>query len=292
MAERHIDELSGTETTGHEWDGLKELNTPLPRWWLWIFYVTIVWAILYWIAYPAWPMVSSYTKGMFAYSAREEGLKAFEAGKAARAEVGGALQNASLDQIQSTPALLEFAQGQGKASFGDNCAPCHGLGATGGPGYPNLNDDDWMWGGTLDAIYTTLQYGIRSGHDDARDSGITGMTAFGADGILETDQIASVVNYVRSMSGLETDSGLDLAAGQTLFIDNCSACHGEDGKGNLDLGAPNLTDGIWLYGSSPAAMIETVTNGRKGVMPAWSGRLDDVTVKSLAVYVHNLGGGK
>ncbi|MEZ5840981.1 MAG: cytochrome-c oxidase, cbb3-type subunit III [Hyphomicrobiales bacterium] len=292
MAERHIDELSGTETTGHEWDGLKELNTPLPRWWLYIFYITIVWAALYWIAYPTWPMVSSYTKGMMGYSAREEGLMAFEAGKAARAEAGAALENTALDQIQSTPALLEFAQGQGKAAFGDNCAPCHGLGATGGPGFPNLNDDDWLWGGTLDDIYTTLQYGIRSGHDDARDSGITGMTAFGADGILDDAQIATVVNYVRSLSGLETDPGLDMAAGQTVFVDNCAACHGEDAKGMLELGAPNLTDGIWLYGSSPEAMIKTVTFGRKGVMPAWSGRLDPVTVKSLAVYVHNLGGGK
>lgn len=287
--EHHIDELSGTATTGHEWDGLRELNTPLPRWWLWLLYISIIWAIGYWIAMPAWPLVSEHTKGMLGYSSRANVVADYKAAMDARADAGSALQNAALDQIKSDPALLEFAMGQGEAAFGDNCAPCHGTGATGGPGFPNLNDDDWLWGGSLDAIQTTLQYGIRSGHGDAR---IGDMPGFITDGLLEEGQVVQAVNYVRSLSGLEVDGSVDLAAGQTVFIENCASCHGEDAKGLQEMGAPNLTDGIWLYGSSPDAVMTTVSKGRKGVMPAWTDRLDPVTIKSLAVYVHSLGGGQ
>lgn len=287
--EQHIDELSGTATTGHEWDGLRELNTPLPRWWLWMFYATIVWSIAYWIAMPTWPLIVENSKGMLGYSSRANVVADYGVAQKAREEAGMALQNASLDQIKSDPALLEFAMGQGEAAFGDNCAPCHGTGATGGPGYPNLQDNDWLWGGALDAIEYTVQHGIRSGDDDAR---IGDMPAFITDGLLEEPQVIQAVNYVRSLSNLEVDSTVDLAAGQTVFIENCASCHGEDAKGLQEMGAPNLTDGIWLYGSSPDAVMTTVSKGRKGVMPAWTGRLNDVTIKSVAVYVHSLGGGQ
>ena len=284
-----IDELSGTATTGHEWDGLKELNTPLPKWWIYLFYATIVWSVGYWVVYPAWPLVSGYTKGVFGYSSRAEGLKTFAAGQAARAEAGKPLKEASLQQIKTDPAMLAFAEANGKAAFGDNCQPCHGTNGVGNPGYPSLQDDDWLWGGTLDDIYQTIQFGIRSDHDEAR----TGdMVAFLRDEILEEEQIVQVVDYVRSLSGLQPEGGADLAAGKTVFEENCTACHGEDAKGLKETGAPNLTDAIWLYGSSHEDVLTTVRYGRGGVMPAWVGRLDPVTIKSLAVYVHNLGGGQ
>ncbi|MTW18229.1 cytochrome-c oxidase, cbb3-type subunit III [Rhodoplanes serenus] len=289
MAKEDIDAVTGTATTGHEWDGIKELNNPLPRWWLWTFYASIVWAVLYWIAYPAWPLVSSYTSGLLGYSSRANVAADMAALQALRGEKGAALAKAELVDIEKDPALLAFARAQGRAAFGDNCAPCHGTGATGSKGYPNLNDDDWLWGGTLEAIHQTLQFGIRSGHANARENL---MPAFGKDGTLKKDEIVQVASYVRSLAGLPVPQGVNLEAGKKLFADNCTVCHGDDAKGNPELGAPNLTDRIWLYGSDQEAVVETITNSRAGVMPAWADRLDPVTVKALAVYVHTLGGGR
>ncbi|MGE0585391.1 MAG: cytochrome-c oxidase, cbb3-type subunit III [Flavobacteriaceae bacterium] len=289
MANKHIDELSGIETTGHEWDGLRELNNPLPRWWLWTFYLTCIWAFAYWIVYPAWPLVTDYTRGVFGDSDRLRVQREVGELEALRATNGAGLATASLEEIRSNPDFLQFALASGEAAFGDNCAPCHGSGAAGGHGYPNLNDDDWLWGGTLEDIHTTLENGIRwDANDDTR---ISDMPAFGRDGILEGGQIRNVAAYVLSLSGTTTE-GADIAEGQTLFADNCAACHGEDAAGSKDLGAPNLKDAIWLYGGDLATVVETVTNSRRGVMPAWGGRLDEVTIKSLAVYVHSLGGGQ
>jgi cytochrome c oxidase cbb3-type subunit 3 len=289
MEKPEIDVVTGTATTGHEWDGIKELNTPLPRWWVWVFYATIIWSVLYWIVYPAWPLVSSYTKGLFGYSSRANVAVEIAALHNLRGEKAVALAKASLDEIEKNPALLAFARAQGKAAFGDNCAPCHGIGATGAKGYPNLNDDDWLWGGTLPAIYQTIQYGIRSGHPEARENQ---MPAFGKDGVLTREQIVQVANYVRSLSGLPVRQGVDLAAGKKIFADNCSVCHGEDGKGNQELGAPDLADRLYLRGSDEASIIDMINNGGGGVMPAWTGRLNPATLKALAVYVHTLGGGK
>ncbi len=289
MAKQEIDVVTGTATTGHEWDGVKELNTPLPRWWLWVFYATIIWSVLYWIVYPSWPLVSSYTKGVFNYSSRADVAKEIAALHNLRGAKEVALANADLADIEKDQGLLAFARAQGKAAFGDNCAPCHGVGATGAKGYPNLNDDDWLWGGTLPAIYQTIEYGVRSGHAQARENQ---MPAFGKDGTLKRDEIVQVANYVRSLSGLPVRPGVDLAAGKKIYADNCSVCHGDEGKGNEELGAPNLTDRIFLNGSDEAAIIESINTGRGGVMPAWAGRLDPATLKALAVYVHTLGGGK
>jgi cytochrome c oxidase cbb3-type subunit 3 len=290
MASNHndIDAITGTSTTGHEWDGIKELNTPLPRWWVITFYMTIVWAIGYWIVYPAWPLLSSHTAGLFGYSSRAAVVEQLEELKVLRAGNVAKIETASFADIKGDPTLLAFARAQGKAAFGDNCAPCHGLGATGAKGFPNLNDDDWLWGGKIEDIHQTLKFGIRHDHAETRAGN---MTAFGRDGLLKKDEIVNVAAYARSLAGLKSTSG-DLAKGKALFADNCAACHGDDGKGNLELGAPNLTDAIWLYGSDEASVVETITNGRQGVMPGWSGRLDPVTIKSLAVYVHTLGGGK
>ena len=287
--EKHVDAVTGTATTGHVWDDIRELNTPLPRWWLWLFYITIVWAIGYWIVYPAWPLFSSYTKGMFGWQSREAIVRDIAELKALRGPMNAKLAAASLTEIAANPELADFARAQGRSAFAENCAGCHGAGGGGAKGYPNLNDDDWLWGGKLDQLHQTIQFGVRSGHRQARESQ---MPAFGRDNMLKSEEIVTVANYVRSIASLSTRPGVDLAAGKKLFADNCAVCHGEDGKGNKELGAPNLTDGIWLFGSDEASIIEVIANSRGGVMPAWSERLDPVTIKALTVYVHTLGGGE
>jgi cytochrome c oxidase cbb3-type subunit 3 len=290
MSEHHdIDHVSGRATTGHEWDGIKELNTPLPRWWILTFYATILWAVGYWVVYPAWPLVTNYTTGLFHYSTRASVADELASLETLRGEKMKVLSSASLADIERDPALLALARARGKTVFADNCAPCHGTGAAGAKGYPNLNDDDWLWGGSLDQIMQTIQFGARSGNAKGHEGQ---MLAFGRDGILKKEEIVTVANYVRALAGLSTASGSDAATGKKIFAENCVSCHGEGGKGNQESGAPNLTDQIWLYGSDEATLIETITSGRAGVMPAWNGRLDPVTIKALTVYVHSLGGGK
>jgi cytochrome c oxidase cbb3-type subunit 3 len=285
MAEKERDALTGTETTGHVWDGIKELNTPLPRWWLWVFIITIVWGIGYTIAYPAWPTLNGYTKGLLGYSSRENLVKDLEAVRESRSAWLNKFTEMKIDDIAQDPELLQFAMAGGSFVFGENCAPCHGSGGAGAPGYPVLADDDWLWGGTLDDIYTTIAHGIRAKDDDTRDSV---MPAFGADEILEPAQILAVADYVLSLSG----GGAANEEGAQIFADNCAACHGDDGKGMQEVGAPNLTDKIWLYGGSKDAIVAQVTKPRQGVMPAWVSRLDDAAIKQAAIYVHSLGGGQ
>jgi cytochrome c oxidase cbb3-type subunit 3 len=284
-----IDAHTGMGTTGHEWDGIRELNTPLPRWWLNILYATIVWAFFYCIAYPAIPLIQSFTPGVLGWSSRQGVNDDLNDLRKLRAPIMAALSAASLEEIAGNPQLRNFAIAQGKAAFGDNCAPCHGAGGGGGKGYANLNDDDWLWGGTLEQISATLTHGIRS-EDDLAHAGV--MPAFGKDGVLDAHEISNAADYVRSLSNLPVPPEADLAAGAATFAENCAACHGENGKGNMELGAPNLTDAIWLYGSDKATIVEGLTNGRGGVMPAWAGRLDATTIKALTVYVHTLGGGQ
>lgn len=287
----HVDAFSGTATTGHEWDGIRELNTPMPRWWLWTFYLCIIWSVGYWILYPAWPLVSNHTRGVLGYSSRADVATELASLNQRRAAQGAGLEKASLAEIRANPDLMRFALAQGKAAFGDNCSGCHGLGGGGAKGgYPNLNDDDWLWGGTLDNIHTTLLNGIRwTANDQTR---VSPMAAYGRDGILKRDEIRAVANHVRTLAGLSTEANADLAKGKAIFAQQCVACHGEQGKGNKELGAPNLTDAIWLYGSELENIVETLQNGRGGVMPAWSGRLDPVTIKAVTLYVHSLGGGQ
>jgi cytochrome c oxidase cbb3-type subunit III len=284
-----VDKVSGTATTGHEWDGIKELNTPLPRWWVITFYATILWSVGYWIVYPAWPMLWSYSTGILHYSSRADVAVELASLEKIRGDKMVALGAAPLADIEKDPALLALARARGKTVFGDNGAPCHGSGGAGARGYPNLNDDDWLWGGSLEQIMRTIEFGARSGHAKSHESA---MLAFGKTGTLKNAEIVTVANYVRSLSGLPTNPGYDGAAGKKIFVENCVSCHGDAGKGNQELGAPNLTDKIWLYGSDEATVVETITNGRAGVMPAWAGRLDPSTIKALAVYVHSLGGGK
>jgi cytochrome c oxidase cbb3-type subunit 3 len=284
----HVDSLSGQATTGHEWDGIQELNTPLPRWWLWLFYLTIAFSIVYWILYPAWPLVTGATPGLLGHTNRARVAEDLAAAQAARVQQAAGLEKMSLASIAADPKLLELALAQGKAAFGDNCAPCHGSGGQGQYGYPNLAAGRWLWGGTLDQIDATITHGIRS---DDPDTHISAMPAFGKDGILKPEQIQQVANYVRTLAKIEPEPGVDVEAGKKIFADNCSACHRDEGKGNIEMGAPNLTTKIWLYGSDLKDLTTTIAYARNSTMPAWGKRLDPVTIKSLALYVHSLGGG-
>jgi cytochrome c oxidase cbb3-type subunit 3 len=295
MAQGHkdqheVDAVTGVATTGHEWDGIRELNTPLPRWWLGIFYATILWSVGYWVVYPAWPLLTDATKGVFGYATRlaiKDDLAALQQQRVAQA---AGLADATVEQIKADPAMFRIAMAWGKAAFGDNCVACHGVGGAGARGYPNLNDDDWLWGGTPAEIETTLKHGVRvAGNNETR---VSQMPAFGRDGVLKREEIVAVANQVRALAGLSTEPKADLAKGREVYAANCAACHGDAGKGNKELGAPNLTDAISLYGMDMASLTETITNSRAGVMPAWSGRLDPTTIKALTVYVHALGGGQ
>jgi cytochrome c oxidase cbb3-type subunit III len=288
MTKREIDDVTGVETTGHEWDGIKELNKPLPRWWLLTFYASILWAIGYMVAYPAWPTLSGYTKGMLGYSQRAAVAKDVKSAGNAQGALRLKLQMTALKDVRLDPDLLRFAMTAGGVSFQTNCAPCHGRGAQGFVGYPNLNDDDWLWGGSIDDIHKTIQYGIRSDDKRARDSQ---MPRYGTDNLLEDAQIADLAEHVLSLSGKSRQAAAAVR-GAAIFKEQCANCHGDDGKGKSDQGSPNLTDDLWLFGGSREAIVESIRTGRGSAMPSWVGRLDPVTVKALAVYVHSLGGGK
>jgi cytochrome c oxidase cbb3-type subunit 3 len=288
--EPRLDPVSGMTTTGHEWDGIEELNTPLPKWWLYIFYATIVWALGYFVVYPSWPLANDYMRGIWNWSSRGAVSADLQDLRNLRKADNDKLAAMPIAAILKDPSLSAFATAQGKAAFGDNCAPCHGAGGGGAVGYPNLTDDDWLWGGTAEKIEETIKVGVRSTHADTRSGS---MTPFGEgpSPTLNKQQISDVADFVRANAGLDQPAKPGAAAGKALFAENCAVCHGEDAKGNLDLGAPNLTDKIWLYGSDKATIEYTITHGRGGVMPTWAGRLDDPTIKSLAVYVYTLGGG-
>ena len=284
---KDIDEVSGVETTGHSWDGLKELNNPLPRWWVWVFLVTIIWSIWYFVVYPSWPVPGGATEGTSGYTQFKELAKNQQEIVDRQAAYLERFEDASFDQIMIDPELYAFAMAGGKSAFKDNCATCHGTGAEGGKGYPNLNDDDWIWGGRLTDIHQTLRHGIRADNLDTR---ISQMPAFGKDGLLPRGDIDAVVDYVLSLSGKETHG--HEAHGAQVFQQQCAACHGPDAKGDHEFGAPNLADAIWLYGGEREDIFRTVYYARAGMMPAWEGRLDDNTIKQLAVYIHELGGGE
>lgn len=288
MANKDPKPSDEVKTTGHEWDGIEEWNNPLPKWWLYTFYACVIWAIGYWIVYPAWPTVSSYTKGYLGYSQRAQVNKDIATAKEQTAVFSDKIAEGDFETIKADPELLSFALAGGQAAFGDNCAPCHGRGAQGYVGYPNLRDDAWLWGGSIDGIQQTILHGIRSDDPKTR---MSMMPAFGELGMLNREQISDTAEYVMSLSGNEQDAEA-AARGQELYATNCAACHGPDGAGNQALGAPNLTDELWLYGGDKDTLVETITYSRAGMMPAFSERLDPATIKKLAIYVHSLGGGQ
>ena len=287
--DKHVDPLTGIATTGHEWDGLRELNQPLPRWWLWIFYATIVFAIGYWVVYPSWPLITSYAGGVSGWHSRSAVAADLDALKALRGPNVAKLAATPLADIAKDANLLDFTLTYGRAVFKETCAACHGAGGGGNVGYPNLLADRWLWGGTLEAIQQTVTYGVRNANANSRQGQ---MPAFGRDGMLKPEEIATVASYVRSLSGLDVAPGSDIAAGAKIFADNCASCHGEKAEGNHDVGAPSLTGAVWLYGSSLPTIVQTITNGRGGSMPAWGERFDPTTIKALTVFVHSLGGGE
>ena len=274
-------------TTGHSWDGIKEFDNPMPRWWLWTFYACIVWAIGYTIAYHAWPMLKEATPGLLGYSTRAEVQQDIDAVETQNAPLWEQIEQVELASLKENTDLHGFAVNGGAAIFKTWCAQCHGSGAAGAVGYPNLLDDDWLWGGTVDDIAQTVAYGIRL--EDVADSRFSEMPAFGE--ILAEEEIAKVVSYVRSLSDAPHNSAL-ASAGEVIFLDNCSSCHAEDGTGDRFQGAPNLTDAIWLFGGSEEAITETVMNSRYGVMPNWNTRLSEGEIRAVAAYVHQLGGGE
>ncbi|MEL7468659.1 MAG: cytochrome-c oxidase, cbb3-type subunit III [Pseudomonadota bacterium] len=284
--DRKIDEATGQEIKSHEWDGIAELDTPLPRWWLWTFYITIVWGVIYTIAYPAWPRISSATAGVLGYSSRGEVAEAIAAHEESNAFIIARTGNASFEEINADADLDSFAKAGGAAVFRTYCSQCHGAGAAGAKGYPNLIDDDWLWGGSADAIAASVRHGIRWEFDD--DTRYSEMPAFGRDEILTADEIELVADYVLSLSGRGEASD----DGATLYADNCAACHGDAGLGDPEQGAPNLADAIWLYGADRDTVIETITYSRFGVMPSWSERLTEAQIRQVAHYVHTLGGGE
>ena len=287
MSDKDIDQTTGIETTGHDWDGIKELNNPLPRWWLWCFYLTILWGIGYVIAYPAWPLINGATAGLLGYSTRAEVQAEIDSFTAQNAELTAALAAADLETLPDNADLNRFAVAGGGAVFRAHCSQCHGSGAAGAKGYPNLLDDDWLWGGTLPEIAFTIRHGIRNETDE--DARYSQMPAFGD--ILEDAQIDQVVEHVLALSGAEHDAAL-AGPGAEVYADNCAACHGDTGLGDREQGAPNLADAIWLYGGDRDTLHDSVANARFGVMPAWGPRLTDAEVNAVAAYVHQLGGGE
>ncbi|MCG7627118.1 cytochrome-c oxidase, cbb3-type subunit III [Epibacterium sp. MM17-32] len=277
------------KTTGHEWDGIMEFDNPMPRWWLWVFYATIVWGIGYTIAYPAWPLVSEATSGMLGWSSRAKVEAEIAAVETANAPINAELEALELAAIPNHPELEGYAVSAGSAVFKTWCAQCHGSGAAGAKGYPNLLDDDWLWGGTMEDIYTTVAYGIRN--EDSDDARYSAMPAFGRDELLDKTQVSQVVNYVMSLSGTPEDA-TEVAEGAVVFEENCASCHGEDASGDIYQGAPNLKDAIWLYGGDYDTLYETVWNSRFGVMPNWDSRLSEAEIRAVSAYVHQLGGGE
>ncbi|WP_415402263.1 cytochrome-c oxidase, cbb3-type subunit III [Tateyamaria sp. SN3-11] len=281
------DDVTGIDTTGHDWDGITELNNPLPRWWLWCFYGTIVWGIAYTIAFPAWPLINSATSGVLGYSTRAEVAEQIAVVEAQNAEVSARLASADLATLAPDDPAHRYGVAGGASVFLAHCSQCHGSGAAGAVGYPNLLDDDWLWGGDLDSIEYTVRHGIRNEADpDARWSE---MPAFGE--IFEDEEIAATVEYVLSISGQDHDATL-AEQGAVLFEEQCTACHGDAGEGIRDLGAPQLSDAIWLYGGDRETLTQTITYSRFGVMPPWGQRLDEAEIKAVTLYLHQLGGGE
>ena len=272
-------------TTGHSWDGIEELNNPLPRWWLWTFYATIVWGVIYTILYPAWPLVNRATGGVFNWSTRAEVAQELTAAEASQAELRAALIDTDLGVLTANEPLHRYAVQAGAALYRNNCSQCHGSGAAGAVGYPNLLDDEWLWGGRIEDIAFTIRHGIRNEEDpEARYSQMPG---FGE--ILSRAEIAVLVDHVQALP----DGGDPLAGeGGALFDANCASCHGTDARGDRTQGAPNLTDAIWLYAPDDESLTRLISRGPFGVMPPWGERLGEPGVRALAAYVHQLGGGE
>jgi cytochrome c oxidase cbb3-type subunit 3 len=290
MASDDKDPVTGKSTTGHEWDGLKELNTPLPKWWFWTFVATVVWGIGYSVLYPSVPWFTTYFPGILGYSQRASVMADIKALQERRAEVMTKLVSTPLADVKKDEALLAVAMVAGRVAFAENCQACHGAGGSGRPGgYPALAGDAWIWGGSLEAIQQTITYGIRSSHPETR---MSQMPRFGVDGVLQPAEIDAVTDFVMTLYNPGAAVKGDVAKGATVYAENCASCHGEKGEGNRELGAPALRSGVHLFGDTREAVRAQIANPKQGVMPAWNGRLDEATIRALTLYVHGLGGGE
>jgi cytochrome c oxidase cbb3-type subunit III len=286
MGNKRIDEPTGIETVGHEWDGIEELNNPLPRWWLWTLYATVIWSLVYVVLYPAWPLINKGTEGVLGWTSRGQLADEMTAEQTRRAPILQAIAATPIVDLPANAELMQEAVAGGAAAFRVHCVQCHGANAAGSEGYPNLTDDEWIWGGDLPTIEATILHGIRHPGDAATRNSM--MPAFGRDGILTPVQVSQVADHVLSLSG----EGRANAAGAAVYATNCAVCHGPDGAGLRQFGAPSLNDAVWLYGGSRAAVVSQITTSRHGVMPAWEDKLDPATIRMLAAYVHSLGGGE
>ena len=289
MAVEEKDPVSGQKTTGHEWNGIKELDTPVPLGILIFIVVTHVWALLWWVLMPTFPLGTTYTKGILDTDQRkivEQDLTAALAQRAARMK---AIETSSYEDILANEDLMKLVRTTGHQLFGDNCAACHGADGRGRANYPDLTDEDWLWGGGPEKIAETMKIGINSTHQNTR---VAQMPAFGRDAILDRNQVTNVGTYVQSLSdpAVSTAQNIEqMKAGREIFLTTCAACHGEDGKGNREVGAPNLTDQHWVYGGDLQTIINTIHGGRQGHMPTWDERLTPAEIKILSLYVASLG---
>lgn len=287
MAKREVDPLTGVETTGHEWDGIKELNNPMPQWWIWTFLACILFSIVYVWFMPSWPTTYSYDEGALKWNSRLVLEQRMSEAREAQSGWIRQIEETPLEEISSQPDLFAFAVTGGRVAYNTNCAGCHGVGGGGQVGiFPSLANDDWIWGGAIDEIMETIRVGVRGDHSETR---FSMMPAFGADGILDDAQIDAVADYVLSLSDARVSPSEE---GAQLFAENCASCHGGDGGGERDFGAPTLNNFIWLFGGSKEDIVAQIANPRHGVMPPWEGRLEPATLRMLAVYVHSLGGGE
>jgi cytochrome c oxidase cbb3-type subunit 3 len=287
-SEPETDAVTGRTMTGHSWDGLRELNTPLPKWWLMTLAACCAWGVVYLVLYPSFPGITGYYHGLLGYSQRATVTADVKAMAAQRAVYMDKIKAMPIEDVRKDPQLLAVATTAGRIIFAENCQPCHGPGGEGRVGFPALADDVWLWGGKLADIQQTVTHGIRSSDADARSGE---MPSFGADGTLKPDQIQQVADYVMTLFG-QGKPGQDTSAGAKIFAENCTTCHGDHGEGNRDVGAPPLKSAIHLYGGTRASVVRQVTRPRLGVMPNWNARLDEASIKSVALYVHALGGGE
>jgi len=280
---KNKEKLNPPKITGHEWDGITEYDNPDPFWLRLLFYITLFFALGYWLLYPSFP--AQREDGILSWSEYGQLNQSLEEIKKIREPYLLEFNKASFDQIIKDPLLLKFANAGGKSAYAINCAVCHGTGGNGNKGYPNLTAGAWLWGGKLDQLYQTIKYGIRSGHLETRDSQ---MAAFGKDGMLTKEQVTVLANFVHGLFKGENAS----EEANKLYQTNCASCHGDKGQGNYEFGAPALNDAVWLYGGDIATIYDVIYNGRQGVMPYWEHKLDDATIRQLAIYVHQLGGGQ
>jgi cytochrome c oxidase cbb3-type subunit III len=282
------DPITGRMTTGHDWNGITELMTPIPRVVLFFLALGTLFALGYWLLMPAFPLGSTYTKGLLGNDQREIVARQVKAADAERAMWMDKIAALDFASIKADPELMRHVQETGRPLFIDNCAACHGVNGTGGPGFPDLTAKAWLWGGDPETIAQTIAVGINSTDADTR---VSQMLAFGRDGTLNREQVADVVAYVQSLSGAasgETASPERIAAGKEVFAANCVPCHGEDAKGLHDQGAPNLTDATWINGGTATDIYTSVYSGRQGHMPHWRDRLTPAQIKLLALYVGQL----